>query len=332
MVDTTTKITIKLRDSRTTPPQTRLFSLPVPQLIQTSAYFRAHLQSPLTRHRDGIFRLNFPDFALFEIYAEWVSSGELFTKSGLTSLHSPSKTSSRLSEEEKARRAYEDYLGAWFLGSWVQDSAFQEKLVSTMKAKMEGGCGHPRMFVKALMPGLVDVLWEGSKGAEPFRLFVYEAVARFGTKEDVERFVPDEGQDVWPRTFVRGLLGYLYERQNRGGGNMEGMRRESDALRSSDAGMNTLVYQSTASTAAPSLGSDFTRTTTTLESSNGTPPPFMGTMKDMWEPASHVSWPSTTSSSTVLYSDFISGSAGSASTSTYHTASLGQVKDYENIT
>jgi hypothetical protein len=206
-------ITVKLRDIRTTPPPTCTFVLPVARLIHTSAYF---LASPLSRHRDGIFRLNFPDFKLFEIYAEWLSSGEIFTKAGLACLHSLSKSGSKSRSRtkqdlrEKARAAYIDYLGAWFLGSWVKATTFKDSLVSLIVEKMEDVEGHPREFVRCLTPSLVDVVFEGGQEGDAIRRFMFEAIKKFGTQEDMEGFVPNEGGEEYPRAFVRGLLVYLH--------------------------------------------------------------------------------------------------------------------------
>jgi hypothetical protein len=241
----TPTITVKLRDTRTTPSPTRTFVLPATRLIHTSAYFREHLASPLSRHRDGIFRLNFPDFELFEIYAEWLSSGEIFTKAGLACLHSPSKSGSksRLKTKEdlreKARAAYTDYLGAWFLGSWVKDATFKDSLVSLMVEKMENVEGHPREFVKCLTPSLVDVVFAGSRVGDVVRRFVFAAIKNFGTQEDVESFMPDEGGKEYPRVFVRGLMVYLHNVRN---GDKEEDQKDDGLI-----AMNAIGTSSTAS-------------------------------------------------------------------------------------
>lgn len=343
MPDTT--ITVKLRDARTAPPSTRTFILPVSRLILTSSYFRQHLDSPLSRHRDGIFRLNFPDFSLFAIYAEWLSSGEIFSKAGLAQLKAGGGGGGdgAVTPREKARKTYEDYLGAWFLGSWVKDMAFKDTLISLMVDKMEDMEGYPEEFVRALSPSLVDIVFTGSKEGDPIRMFLFAAVQRYGTEEDVRRFVPDEGEQ-WPRAFVRGLLVYLHE----SGGKRDREEEENVGTVNSAAGpMETqstgifiteedsqCTFTATTATSTSLAGSDLTPTATTTTTTSlapqYAPSAFMRPMENVWTPVSHVSWPSTVhasaSTSKVSSSGYISQTSGCSLTSISEVSSSGPRK------
>ncbi|PSN66268.1 hypothetical protein BS50DRAFT_635412 [Corynespora cassiicola Philippines] len=213
----TQTITVKLRDLRTTPPPTRLFTLPAARVAQTSAYYRHQLASPLTRHQDGIFRLNFPDFDIFAIYVEWLSSDDIFTKAAFRQLKgsdTPRRSSQRKSPADKARAAYTDYLGAYFLGIWIQDTTFKDALVSIMVSKMnsEDGEGYPREFIKALSPNLVDLIFmERREGAELIKQLIFAAIVRFAEKEDVEAFIAEDGKEQYPFEFTRSLMVFLWE-------------------------------------------------------------------------------------------------------------------------
>jgi hypothetical protein len=361
-------ITIKLRDTRTTPAPTRTFTLPAARLLRTSAYFRAHLASPLSRHRDGIIRLNFLDFALFANYAEWLTSGEIFSKAGLAQLYSPTASSnSSSSAKAKARAAYTDYLGAWFLGSWVEDSSFKDALVSVMIERMEDVEGYPREFVRALTPSLVHLVFVGSREGDVIRRFLFAAVERFGMGVDVQRFVPDEGGEEWPRGFVRGLLVYLHRVRDgnkrtveevddkeiaradtvelssstsvivdEGGSSVLNATEELSSITfttvwksklpdtsdiTSNAATTTGTGSQLTSTSILDPGSDLTQTATATTTSQHIPPPFMKPMENLWTPTSHISWPSTASTSKRSSSGYISQNTGSATTSTFTTSS-----------
>ncbi|KAF2867598.1 hypothetical protein BDV95DRAFT_581325 [Massariosphaeria phaeospora] len=297
MPDTT--ITVKLRDPRTKPPSTREFTLPVARLTLTSAYFRHHLREPLSKHRDGIFRLNFPDFAIFEIYTEWLRSGEIFTKSGLRQLISPTKSRKTRSLEEKARAAYADYLGAWFLGSWVQDSVFKDVVVSAVLHRINDTEGCPREFLRALRPSLVDVVFTASKKGDPIRSLIFAAVSRFAEEEDVEKFVPGDNMEEYPRDFTRELMIHLFTTY----------RTESRRLSMGNTYSNSTSGSTIASTATSA---------SVLSSNTIIPPePFVGPMDDVFSYASHVSWPSSYTPSQPSSSDQTVTGTNTSATSVY---------------
>ncbi|KAF2470210.1 uncharacterized protein BDR25DRAFT_314935 [Lindgomyces ingoldianus] len=214
-------ITVKLRNDNTTPPQTRQYLLPRDRVCYTSLYFRDHLSpsSPSSqKHRDGVIRLNFPDFVIFEIYVEWLNTGTVHTKADLQAQLEHTRPSAEVrneryrTPEDIARAAYTDYLGCYFLSDWIRDTTFKDTIISLLISTMNlpNNSGHPEQFVKCLKPSLVDLLFMGFQPGDTIRKFLFCAVARFGTKQDLERFMPDEGGEEWPRAFVRGLLGWLY--------------------------------------------------------------------------------------------------------------------------
>lgn len=224
-------LTIKLRNTLVSPPQTRTYSLPLARAIATSAYLRTHTSVPPPRAKDGIVRLNFPDFEIFEIYAEWLQTGTVLTKAALReggeqvgdSAVDGTEAMRREGNERRktggeddinggrnAKQAYQDYLGAYFLSTWLQDTVFKDTLVSliidTINSDDTGR--ESRGLLRALTPTLINLALTDAGETRGLRCLIYAAIAKWGTVADFARFVPDEGETC-ERGFVRGLLAFL---------------------------------------------------------------------------------------------------------------------------
>jgi hypothetical protein len=272
--------------------------------------------SPRKKHvqfKDNILRLNFPDFDVFAIYVEWLRSGNVVTKAELRALESSSFSSSSshsstvpscffssspsasisspsteqaqapsTSPKHSAKEAYTDYLGAYFLASWLRDMTFKDTLTSLIISHINTphGAGYPRSFIEALTPPLVNVVMMDVAGSRGIRLLMYAAIARFGSEKDLKRWVPDEG-DSCERAWVRGLGMYLLwiskedDRRKQKGGEGEKEKEKRWAGESDDSQVSTVG--ATSSTTAYVL-----------------PPPFMPDIRKIWGPASEISWPSST--------------------------------------
>ncbi|KAF2726529.1 hypothetical protein EJ04DRAFT_571184 [Polyplosphaeria fusca] len=252
-------VTVKLRDKDATPVTTKEFSIPVARVIQTSAYFRARLSSP-SKHRDGIIRIDFPNFSVFEIYIEWLHTGNILTISALLDLRDPYRSKTRRAPEDMARLGYIDYLGAWFLGDWIKDTTFKDSVIDFIISKMNNGDGYPQQFVRALKPSIVNIVYMSEQPGNPIRKLLYAAISTFAEQDDVRMFVPgDTEAEEYPRIFVRELLVWQHRMQ-------AGLRQQEEVRRKAEmASMRPLF-------------SGFTE-----------PNPKLGI------PTSHVSWPSTDS-------------------------------------
>lgn len=215
---------VKIRRNLVSPPQKRTFHLPLTRAISTSAYLLAHIEAPSTRAKDNIVRLNFPDFDIFGIYAEWLRSGDVVTKAALrkTVENAGNDTAIIVQDDSKAKmgtskQAYQDYLGAYFLATWLQDTIFKDTAVSliidTINCDKMGG--EAQCFLQALTPTLVNLVLTDARETRGLRRLIYAAIATWGSEEDFARLVPDEGETC-ERGFVRELLGFLGGRTMRG--------------------------------------------------------------------------------------------------------------------
>ncbi|KAF2659823.1 hypothetical protein K491DRAFT_775294 [Lophiostoma macrostomum CBS 122681] len=350
---------IKLRNPHTNPPEKKLFHLPKDRLLQTSMYFRDRVDmseksspsaasSPLTpcdstssKPKDGIFRLNFPDFEIFSMYEEWLRSGTIHTKSSLRTLHTD-RDAPRDKEAPQDRyhddrdtkpdrntvHAFQDYLGAYFLGTWLQDTTFKDSLISLILSTINSPGPHSNStspspststsaklgdnahnFLAALKPSLIELVLADEQSTRGMRRLIYAAIATFAEPEDMARLVPDKGRTC-ERGFVRGLLGYLLvaQRQRRGVdtpqyavNDARQTRRYEEAEK--DHGKRTREEecrerQDWAMTEFhPSNSQPAVHTQLSMAQR---PRPFMPRMEDLWEAMSHVSWPSTSPDTSVF--------------------------------
>lgn len=305
-------ITVKLRNEYTTPPQTKSFTLPRARALQTSAYLRAHIslandsspRSPSKNGKDGVIRLNFPDFEIFEIYVEWLHSGEVFTKAALRALHSLDTDPPHVSLEHKARRAYTDYLGGYFLGTWLRDIAFKDNLVSLIIDRINGEAGYPKEFLRALKPGIVDLVTTDENATGGIRRLMFAAIVRWGDESDVAKLLPMEGYTCG-RSFLRGLLRWLLL-----GVQQKSCERGEGHGIKNDKGGGEEVEPTWASTSKSTLSP-------TEIGFSSLPPPFMPCVEKIWIPAesSSISWPTTHSSAQASSRMLTLGSGGSGATS-----------------
>ncbi|ORY10000.1 hypothetical protein BCR34DRAFT_665226 [Clohesyomyces aquaticus] len=216
-------LTVELRNDTYYPLRTSAFNLP---------RHRACLTSPTSvpvKHQDGIIRINFPDFAIFEIYVAWLSSGIVETRN-----RNPAKSEGAKAEEEQqetkqeARRMYTTLLGAYFLATWLKDTTFKDCIISTLIDKMNNPVsGHPRQSVKALTPSLVDLLGLEIQPGDVIRRFVYVAIERWADKEDLEKFATGDrtGSEEFNKEFLAGMMAWLGGAARRG--NMARTRKNS---------------------------------------------------------------------------------------------------------
>jgi hypothetical protein len=260
-------LTVKLRNDTQYPPEAQTFLLPKSRALSTSPYLRAHVLSHSThpntptsspasssreKKNDGIIRLNFPDFEIFELYIIWLRTGRIHSKAEQRTLCEPERTGASeistcgdmdtvASSKEKRKRftaAFTDALGLYFLSRWLRDTHLADSITTHIirLSNLQISAGHPSYFVRALRPSIVDLVLTDEGESRGMRSLLYTAIAKWGTEKDMWRLVPDEGGTA-SRPFVRFLLGFLLgaRRRNEEGGDGVEVERGS-VWRNEDVG------------------------------------------------------------------------------------------------
>jgi hypothetical protein len=194
--------------------------------------------------------------------------------------------------QKKARDAFTDYLGCYFLGLWMKDIVFRDSVIDMIIKKMNVAEGKDCAgeFVKVLKPSIVDLVTTNEYGSRGIRALMFIAIGKWGTREDLARLVPTEGDTVG-RSFVRGLLGHLLI------GVQDGWLEMRNECHIDDGEENDEEEEGSGT---PSV---WTSTETTVSDPcaglglGGMPQSFMANIEDIWTRSSHVSWPSVQSDS-----------------------------------
>ncbi|KAF2746182.1 hypothetical protein M011DRAFT_88262 [Sporormia fimetaria CBS 119925] len=286
-------LTVKLRNIYLQPPVTQTFHIPLARAISTSKYLRDRHSTPPRRSRDGIIRLNFPDFEIFGIYAAWLHSGIVSSRLELHELKNASQATSHAKPSNQAKapassyNPYTDFLGAYFLATWLKDTVFKDSLVSHIISRVNTRDEGPR-FLQALSPSIVDLVLTEKRTSMGLRKLMYAGILRWGTGEHLERFVPDEGRTM-ERGFVRGLMGVMLLRAQRGGGKY-GQKENVECVgetgwRSEIEGMGDGMHAD-AWTLVPSKRRDVDE----LRLGRGPKPFGVGRMEDLWRMGEGGEW------------------------------------------